>query len=262
VAPRVAARDPVEHLALKLVLTPALIAAASLAGRRWGPGVSGWLVGLPLTSGPVAFFLALDHGAAFAAAAAVGSLAGTAAQTAFCLAYGWLARRSPWPLALLAGAVAFGAVSAALERRALVLTPLFVGAVVVLAAGIRLMPETVTAAPAGSLPRWDLPARMVVATALVLLLTGLAPILGPRLAGILATFPVFAGILAAFAHRLQGPGSAAGVLRGLLLGLFSFAGFFFVLGALLERAGIAPAFSAALLVALGLQAGSLRAARR
>jgi len=33
-------------LLLKLVLTPALIAAASLAGRRWGHAVSGWLVGL------------------------------------------------------------------------------------------------------------------------------------------------------------------------------------------------------------------------
>jgi hypothetical protein len=64
----------VEGLALKLVLTPALIGVVSLAGRRWGPGVSGWLVGFPLTSGPVAFFLALDHGVRFAAAAAVGSM--------------------------------------------------------------------------------------------------------------------------------------------------------------------------------------------
>jgi hypothetical protein len=57
-----------DGLALKLVLTPALIGAVSLAGRRWGPGVSGWLVGFPLTSGSVAFFLSLDHGLAFAAA--------------------------------------------------------------------------------------------------------------------------------------------------------------------------------------------------
>src|SRR5712692_6527915 len=60
---------PEESLTLKLVVTPALIGAASLAGRRWGQGVSGWIVGLPLTSGPVAFFLVVDHGAAFAVAA-------------------------------------------------------------------------------------------------------------------------------------------------------------------------------------------------
>jgi O-antigen/teichoic acid export membrane protein len=50
---------------LKLVLTPLLIAAASLARRRWGHAVSGWLLGLPLTSGPVAFFLAIERGASF-----------------------------------------------------------------------------------------------------------------------------------------------------------------------------------------------------
>jgi hypothetical protein len=49
-----------ETLALKLVLTPTLIGATSLAGRKWGAAVSGWLVGLPLTSGPVALFLALE----------------------------------------------------------------------------------------------------------------------------------------------------------------------------------------------------------
>ena len=42
-------------LALKLILTPLLIGGASLAARRWGPAIGGWLVSLPLTSGPVTF---------------------------------------------------------------------------------------------------------------------------------------------------------------------------------------------------------------
>ena len=75
-----------DNLALKLVLTPALIGAATLVGRRWGQSVGGWLVGLPLTTGPVAFFIALDHGAAFGAAAVVGSLAGAVAEAATCRA--------------------------------------------------------------------------------------------------------------------------------------------------------------------------------
>src|SRR5712691_2804961 len=94
-------------LFLKLVLTPALIGAASLAGRRWGPAVSGWLVGLPFTSAPVALFLAIDHGPSFAAAAALGTLAGTISQTLFALAYGWLALRYRWPSALAASCAAF-----------------------------------------------------------------------------------------------------------------------------------------------------------
>ncbi len=56
-------------LVLKLVLTPVLIGGASLGARRWGPTVGGWIVSLPLTSGPVVLFLALDRGPAFAVAA-------------------------------------------------------------------------------------------------------------------------------------------------------------------------------------------------
>ncbi len=105
-------------------------------------------------------------------------------------------------------------------------------------------------------PQWDIPARMATATAFVLLLTELAPALGPYLTGLLAPFPLYATILAAFAHHLQGPSPAIGVLRGLLLGLFAFASFFLVLAALIEPVGIALAFGAATLVALMLQGGS------
>ena len=63
---------------------------------------------------------------------------------------------------------------------------------------------------------------------------------------------------AVFAHRLEGGAPAVEVLRGLLLGLFGFAGFFVVVGGSIERVGVAPAFAAAVAVALTLQAGSLR----
>jgi hypothetical protein len=52
------------------------------------------------------------------------------------------------------------------------------------------------------------------------------------------------------------------VLRGLLLGLFAFAGFFFVLALSIERTGIAQAFAAASAAAMILQAGALWAIRR
>jgi hypothetical protein len=47
------------------------------------------------------------------------------------------------------------------------------------------------------------------------------------------------------------------VLRGLLLGLFAFAGFFLVLGASIERLGLVAAFLAATAAALAIQAASL-----
>jgi hypothetical protein len=92
---------------LKLLATPLLILAASLASRGWGEIVGGWLVGLPLTSGPVSLFLALDHGTGFAAAASLGALAGAAAEAVFGLTYGIVVRHVAWPGALAVASVAF-----------------------------------------------------------------------------------------------------------------------------------------------------------
>lgn len=251
-----------DTLALKLLLTPALIGAASLAGRRWGEGFSGWLVGLPFTSGPVIFFLALEHGAGFAAATATGALAGASAEAAFALAYGALCLRWAWPVGLAGGTLAFAAATVGLQRVTLPLAVLFAAVVAILALTIWIMPRRSAPPVSTPAPRWDLPARMVVATALVLLLTGIAPRLGPRLSGLLTTFPVYAGILTVFAHHLRGAAGALAVLHGLMYGLFAFASFFFVLAGLIERAGIATGFLAATVAAFGLQGASLWALRR
>jgi hypothetical protein len=252
-----------DSLALKLVLTPALIGMASLAGRRWGPAISGWLVGLPFTSGPIALFLALAHGSIFAAAAAVGTLAGTISQAAFCVTYAWLARYG-WPRAVAASCLVFAAATAALRTMPLPL-PLALPLVLVgLVAALRLMPghDRSASAAVGPPPAWDLPARMIVATTFVLLLTAGAPALGPQLTGLLAPFPLYATILAVFAHQQAGAQAATRVLHGLLLGLFAFVGFFATLAALLGQSSVAAAFAAALAAALLIQAGSLWVLRR
>jgi hypothetical protein len=103
---------------------------------------------------------------------------------------------------------------------------------------------------------------MVLATAFVIALTATAARLGPRLTGLLAPFPLYAAILAGFAHAMEGARAAGAVLRGLLLGLFAFAAFFLVLATALEGFGIAIAFSAALVAALAIQGGSLWALTR
>lgn len=245
-------------LALKILLTPLLILAASWAGRRWGEAIGGWLVGLPLTSGPIAFFLALDHGTGFAAAAAVGSLGGAAAQACFCIAYGRVATRLGWPFALALGSAAFAAAASALQAAKPPPALLLPATLVALGLAIVLVPRgRLRSFELLALPRWDIPARMAVATALVLGLTTAAPLLGPRLSGLLATFPVFAAVLTLFAHRLQGGAAAQQVLSGLLLGLFAFAGFFFALAVTIDRAGIAGGFAIAIAVALAIQGCSL-----
>jgi hypothetical protein len=42
--------SPAGALALKLIVTPLLVGAASLAGRWWGSAVGGWLIGISLWS--------------------------------------------------------------------------------------------------------------------------------------------------------------------------------------------------------------------
>jgi hypothetical protein len=253
----------VDILILKLVATPLLILAASLAGRRWGESVSGWFVGLPLTSGPVVFFLALEQGSQFAASAATGCLTGAAAEAGFALAYAAAARHASWPLALAAGTGGFVAAAILLGMAAPRLAPLAALAALALSGALWLMPRgsaAVLTLPAA--PRWDIPARMLVATALVLGLTELAPLFGAQLSGLAATYPVFAAVLAAFAHHARGAAAATGVLRGRRVGLFGFIGFFAVLASTIGEFGIALAFAAATALAITIQGATFSALRR
>jgi hypothetical protein len=250
-------------LALKLTLTPALMLAVSLASQRWGEAIGGWFVGLPLTSGPVCFFLALDEGPEFAAAAGLGCLAGAAAEAGFCIGYGRIAPHAGWPLALAAGSTGYVVCGFVFTEAALPLWPLVATACAALAAALCLIPRPGrgdTALPRS--PRWEIPARMGVATALVLGLTALAPLAGPRLSGLLATYPVFAAVLAGFSQRGRGAAAAIQVLRGLLTGLFAYTGFFATLAIALPALGIAAGFALATGVALAIQGASLRLVRR
>ena len=54
---------------LKILLTPLLILLCAGVTRRWGTFLGGAVAGLPLISGPTSFFLTLEQGPAFAAAA-------------------------------------------------------------------------------------------------------------------------------------------------------------------------------------------------
>ena len=69
--------------------------------------------------------------------------------------------------------------------------------------------------------------------------------------------PLYVTILAIFAQRQQGPAAAAHVLRGLLYGMFAFAGFFITLSLLIEKSGIGVSFLSAGAVALAIQGTTL-----
>ena len=145
--------------------------------------------------------------------------------------------------AVLAGSLAFAVSTAVLEQLPLRLAVVGPSVAAGLAVAIRLLPRDRAAAARADVPSppWDLPARMVAATGVVLLLTATAPMLGAQLTGLLSPYPVYAATLAAFAHRLEGPAAARAVLRGLLMGLFAFTAFFWVLAGFWSGGASAPA---------------------
>jgi hypothetical protein len=251
-------------LLFKLILGPLLIGAATLVSRRWGPSIGGWLVGLPLTSAPVVLFLALDQGTQFAATSAQAIMVGLVGVAFFCLTYSWLARARGWRWlpAMLAGWLIVFVTIFVLNQISLPLLLEFAGVVVVLGVVLKLIPEARGIQPSAETPPWEISARMVVVTLFILALTGLAQILGPRLSGLLAPFPLYATILAVFTHHFQGAGASGNFLRGVVLGSFSPAVFFLVVAVLIQPLDIALTFLFATALALGMHGLSLALLQR
>jgi hypothetical protein len=248
-------------LLLKLTVTPAVIAMATLTARRFGPAVGGWIVGLPLTCAPVVLFVALEHNARFAAYVSTGAVAGVTAEVAFVLAYVAAALRGwGWLPSLSLATAAFAGVGFAVERAHAPLVVLLASAVASLLLGLRVVPAMRrTAWPQ---TRWELPLRIVLATSLVLAITGLASMLGAGMSGLATTYPLITTTLAVFVHRAAGAQAAVAVYRGLLLGMFALTAFAATLVVVLTRLPLGAAFVLAFVLTATAQLGSLPVVRR
>ncbi len=241
-------------LAFKLFITPLLIGSVTLAGRRWGSALSGLLIGLPLTSGPVSFLLALEYGRDFAGRSAVGGLAGQISISIFCLAYIAVARSHSWKMSSIASIAAFFASTFVLNLFSWQLWPALAVLLVCIVSSARLVEHHSLSTQDLIAPKWDLPGRIICATALVVLLTTVANTLGPQLSGLLAPFPAFSIIFAAFTHSQQGGKSASNLLGGVIAGSGGNAMFFTVVGALLTTQGIAITYLLATSAAIAVGA--------
>ncbi|EAW5085740.1 hypothetical protein FFD27_04620 [Salmonella enterica] len=239
-------------LFFKLVFTPVLMLLSTLASRKWGETVGGLLVGLPLTSGPISLFLALEHGKEFAASATTGSLTATIAQASFAVAYCRLARHG-WMPALFGATSTFALIAVLLQLSGVKQTGLFLLALPVMVAALKLMPRSLVIKSSLAHPRWDLPFRILLIVLLVMGVTMAAPYLGAGVSGVIASFPFMAVILAVFAHAMAGFEAAQRVMRGLVGGLFSFAIFFWVLSQLLVSFSLAATYATAICAALVMQ---------
>jgi len=191
-------------------------------------------------------------------------LLGTVSQSLFALAYARCAKVMNWPACVAAATLVFALLTPGLRMLAFGAVPAFALAIACDAAALRLMPKaTAPRSEADIAPlRFDLPLRMLVATGIVLSLTEVASTLGPHLTGLLSPFPVFATILAVFAHRQGGAEAGIDVMRGLLTGLFAFSAFFVIAALTLPRTGIGVSLVLSLGATLAVQALALQAILR
>ena len=246
---------------LKLVLVPSLVAIVTLGVRRWGPAVGGWLSALPVVAGPVLMFYGIEQGAAFTAEAAHATLAGLIATTAFGVAYARTSIRQEWYVCVLVGWTTFAAAVWILFASKPSLMLSLVGLLAATAAGRWALPPVRSSPGTTPAPRADLLLRMLAAAALVLVLTGLAHRLGPRLSGLLNAFPILTTIVVAFTHAQRGWEAGVAFVNGYLRAIPGFGVFCVVMAVAIQPLGLTLALVCALAAQLAATALILRSPR-
>lgn len=240
-------------LAVKLLLSPALIGLASLAGKRWGPHIAGLMGGLPLVGGPIVLALWLLHGQAYATEVSLSAPVGVWASMTYLLMLGFVSARWSWYLAIPFAWLCYFVVALLIDAAGLsqslvmsiaILPVLWFGAT-------RVMPKPAAIPASMALPRIELFARMIAAALLVWTLATVSSYLGTHLTGVLAAAPVAATVIPAFTMANSGRDALLITLRGFLGGMMGFAVFFLILGNSMSAIG-AWALIPALLGGVGM----------
>jgi hypothetical protein len=244
--------------ALQFVVAPGLVGASTLAARRWGLRLGGLVSAFPAIVGPLLLIAAHEHGTAFAAKSASGTLLGLVALSAFALAYGRTALHAGWRTSLTVGWVTAAAIAALLA--AVDAGPLagLAAATLSLLVAYCLAALRRRSARGPSAPRWDLPLRMALTAALVGV-AGRRHQARPVVGGLLAALLVLASVLAVSTHQQQGGAAGCALLRRMLSGMAGFVVFCVLVALLVDWAGVAATFAAAALAAVSVQAATARA---
>lgn len=204
-------------LAAKLLLTAAIVVAASVATERAGPFVGALFVTLPVTFWPAYLFVSMDHDRVYVADAATAGMVMHGVSAALVVVYVKLARR--WPL--LPSLAAAVAVWVGLGIVARSFTWSFWSAAafdaLVYALALVLVRHDRQAAMPAMRRRWyDLPVRVVMVCVLmgtVLLVSAWA---GPVVTGFVAVFPISLVSAVLILHsRIGGAATAAMAANGI-----------------------------------------------
>lgn len=222
-------------LLIKLLLTPCLMLGVSLAARKWGAFWGGLLSGLPLTSGVILTFLAIEQGENFAHHTALAAIPGLAAVLCTYWIYLTIGKHRSAIFAGMAALTGFTLVSLALTQLNVVGVSLSLLlcmiAVLIYLTGREYVPQAVIIKKSV----WDLPLRILASTSLLLLITALAPLVGATISGVISTIPVIAWPLTLFTHFNYGRNQMLLVVRGNAIGALGVLAFYVVMLVLLSK---------------------------
>lgn len=229
----------------------AALGAAAVAVLLWllpllGRRVAGLLTGLPTVTGPALLVLGLQSGSQALEDAAIGSVAACAPCALFALVQARAGRHAgsagALGLALLATLLLLPALWPLQQR----LGAALFGAALAVALCRRLMPVPGTAALPQRAPRTQL-VTVLAAGGLTGLVAWSAPQLGAFWAGVLASPPLIAAVVATQQQRAAGCSAAQAFLGGYVDGLPGRAAFAACLALLAEALALPLAFAFALL---------------
>jgi hypothetical protein len=241
---------------IRVLLAPLAVVAGTLAQRRFGYAVSGLILGLPLTSLPLLWLVALQHGTVFASSMTGALLVGSIAEAMVLWLYARLTIHLSPSLALVG---ALGAFALAAEAVNLLRLSALLAAVITalgFAAALRWWPVASQDHTTSDGPS-RLWLRVTLSAVFTLVLVALAGRLGPVLAGLIDALPAMSLMMAFTTHHDHGPGASSRFLHGVTRGSFSYLAAMIVLAELLRTGNLLLAFASALVAALLVQ-GSIQ----
>ncbi|MFO7576244.1 MAG: hypothetical protein R6W66_00805 [Pelovirga sp.] len=213
-------------LLAKVVVTLVMILLLSAVAEYANPRLAGIFSGYPIGSAIVLYFYGLERGVDFAAVSASYNLVGLVPSLAFALVYFFVLRRAPDRHIAVTLLLALGAyASTALLVGALPLQAtgsIMVSALALLFCSCLVYGRAESVQP----PRLPLRLRVLVfrvlcAATLVISITALAGLVGPRWAGILSGFPLILLPLVVIVHLHLGAACARSLLSHFPIGLWS-----------------------------------------
>lgn len=238
----------------KLAVSIGVVLGLSMVAERVSTRVAGLLSGYPLGTAIALFFIGLEISPAFATQSAVHTLAGFSATLALGGGYLLCARRDGLPGVLAGSAggfVAWLAVSLLLtqvEFTRLTGTLTTLAAIALFIRLYRQVPDT-AAGPRGGFSWAALGLRAALAAGIIFLITGLAHVMPPAWAGVMAAFPVTMFPFLVILHLTHGAAPVATVIKHYPAGLGSLLSYALCVSYTYERFGLAIGTLAGFVVA-------------